>query len=122
MKIKLFIIINQLLVFTFLISSTSFAGTAPITVVNVKSNIKVVKYEFRYGTDYKDNPSEYTESTIVVLDIPTAGQSTCEVEFEGSGTFYVSVKDYYEDGSESNYSEPFQINNVPDKVTNPAVK
>jgi hypothetical protein len=110
-KISMLIITVFVLLVGF--QTMSFAGKAPVKVIHEKSDIKVVKYEFRYGTIKETDPADYTNYIMVVPETPVAGEATCEVEFDGSGTYYVSVKDYYADGTESEYTEPIEINNIP---------
>lgn len=101
---------------------SAFAGYAKLNIYNNNPDIKVVKYEIRYGVDKKEDPALYTRSTTVIPESPTIGQTSCDVKFEGSGLFYVSVKDYYEDGTASDFSKPFLLNVIPKKITNPAIK
>ena len=115
---KVIFSVFHMLIISLIISGVCYSGTAPIKVIHVNPDQKAVKFIFRYGYDKKENPSEYTNYTIVIPETPALGETICNVKFEGAGVFYVSVKDYYFDGSESEYCEPFQIKTVPDKTKN----
>lgn len=102
--------------------TTSFAGYAKINVINNNPKLKVIKYEFRYGNIKKEDPTEYNQYSIVIPETPVAEQTTCDVKIEGNGVFYISVKDFYEDGTSSEYSDSYRLNIIPKIVSNVTIK
>ena len=106
----------------FYMVTTSFAGYAKINVINNNPKLKVIKYEFRYGNIKKEDPTEYNQYSIVIPETPVAEQTTCDVKIEGNGVFYISVKDFYEDGTSSEYSDSYRLNIIPKIVSNVTIK
>ncbi len=103
LKKRVYILSYYIIGFLFF-SAISFAGSANLTIIHEKPDLKVVKYTVKYGTE----PNTYVNEIDVIPEGgPIADQSTTRVDVGdgNSGYYYFSVKDFYEDGSESEFSE-----------------
>ncbi len=111
---KLFYITLINIAILFLFCSFSFAGNAKIDVYHVEPDLKVVKFNFLYGRTVDSMDSLVT--IIIDPEVQTTNKSLLNVGLEGDGVFYIKVKDFYEDDSEGEYSEPFELNIIPKLV------
>ena len=124
MRKQMTIISSHIIGFLILFSSMCIAGSANLTLVHEDPNIKVAKYIIKYSINEAD---ELVGSGTEIQIYPTsrvAVQSTQRIDLgEGkSGNFYFVVKEIYEDGSESGYSDKSLPITIPQKPRNLTIK
>lgn len=106
---------------TLYFSVLSFAGTANLTIVHENQNLNVVKYIIKYGAVQQDNPDDYPNTVeISPAGGPVKKQSVIRVDLGvgNSGYYYFTVKDIYEDSTESSFSESSFPILIPKKTIN----
>ena len=117
-------IISIMIISSLCLSTLSFAVSEDdsgfqinATIVNENPDKKVIKYVIRYKP-VDDDAAELKE-VVFVPDRPISVGEDCRIVLDvgSGGSFYLFVQDFYEDGTNSTFSEQSFPIVIPYKVT-----
>lgn len=118
------LIIAKIIIITFTYTSLCFAGYANLTLVHEDPNLNVTKYIIKYSINPNDDLTQSGTELVLYPENAAAVQSTQLINLgDGkSGSFYFIVKELYEDGTESNFSDKSLPIIIPQKPKNLSIK
>ena len=122
-KLRMIIIAN-VFVFFEILTSICMAGSANLTLIHENPTLLVNKYIVKYSNNVNTDPASYPDIIEVIPKIKNLEKTIQKIDL-GTGTsgyYYFVVKEIYEDGTESEYSDKSLPVLIPQKPKNLTVK